>query len=490
MKEDCCGEGCEIDTCSPPNAQASSGCDQGNVHWFDSCGQVGELIEDCCGQGCDAGSCNPPDAQASAICDQGNVYWVDSCGVTGELKEDCCGEGCEGSICLPPNAQASYACDQGDVYWFDSCGNIGQLKEDCQGLGCNVNSCGSAVSQIFWIWDYDTAGGATNLIRSVDGGTTFESISVCTLIEQVEASADGQYVYVLCDNGLYRSTIYGDPGSFNLVFSDMNTYANMRISNSGQYGLLSTGAGGYEVGSAYVTNDYGQTWNLVALTSGKASWGWASRSGQYMTVPDYDLNSGIKFYYSTDYGVSWQEMIAAPGNYDTGNVVCSEDGQYWMIDTNRRGIYTSTDSLTTVTQSYNSTTSAYLSFGYMSENGRVAVANEYDQSIIFTDYFADATATGFSENLPARRSEPISADGRVVGIRDNLSIDYGETFTNIGCYVLDVTADGQHVICHMMIEAIYSGGFMLSSDGGQTFDLIHGEPDFLGQFCGAIIVGG
>lgn len=158
-------------------------CTGGNISWYDSCGNKGAIKEGCGGNGCGwayylggDGSghyeCSPtPPActpNVASACLNGDLHWYDSCGNVGALKQSCGGYGCANNQCngaptptpaptpaptptpvvLAPSptpaacAQNSYsACFDDDVYWFDSCGNQGAVKELCPSYDCQNNQC-------------------------------------------------------------------------------------------------------------------------------------------------------------------------------------------------------------------------------------------------------------------------------------------------------------------------------------------------------------
>lgn len=118
-------------------------CDDGSgdVYWFDSCDEKGEMAEDCGGgqvcrdlSGTVADCCDLEDAKQ---CDGGDVYWYGSCGYKGDLEEDCGG----GQVCRDLSGSDADCCDleeakqcgasDNDVHWFDSCGVEGDVAEEC-----------------------------------------------------------------------------------------------------------------------------------------------------------------------------------------------------------------------------------------------------------------------------------------------------------------------------------------------------------------------
>jgi len=185
------------------------GCSDGDVYWFDSCGNRGEIYDDCgeyetCSDSVCVSTCY---SQAYKGCYEGDVYWYNSCDVRGDFVEDCedsetCADGtcitepcpytcCESSECAGTapycanagtaesqcvgctedehcrtgatcenyvctcSTHSSQACYSGDVYWFDSCGEAEEISMDCgegeicQDAECiSTSSCGMAYGNI------------------------------------------------------------------------------------------------------------------------------------------------------------------------------------------------------------------------------------------------------------------------------------------------------------------------------------------------------
>jgi hypothetical protein len=137
---------CENGSSDDCDSHQSSACYQGDVYWYDSCGEREDVKENCQDAGCNDGKCGGGCiSRASSECYDGDVYWYDSCGERGEEKEDCQDAGCNdgkcGGGCI---SRASSDCDDGDVYWYDSCGERGEKKEDCQDAGCSNGQCDSS----------------------------------------------------------------------------------------------------------------------------------------------------------------------------------------------------------------------------------------------------------------------------------------------------------------------------------------------------------
>jgi hypothetical protein len=300
-------------------------------------------------------------------------------------------------------------------------------------------------------------------------GQTFESIAVCPSVDAMRISDDGQYVFALCDDGVYRSSSGGDSATFIQTLAISGGKA-LRASDNGQYLIFSSGEP-QAAGDAYFSADYGSSWTLVGIAENVAAWPWISPNGKYVTIADHGLESGVKFYFSTDYGSSWSSKIVASDGYDTGNVTISNDGQYWFVDSNRRGLYLSTDYGSTFSQILYDTDIAVRSYGVISTDGNVAYGSEGNDIVVYRNYFTDSTILSGLNWTPYVNDTQISDDGRVVLVRDRISLDYGQAFSqpHPNCFFREVSHDGQSVIC---IETS-SGTVRLSQDSGQTFSVIY-----------------
>jgi len=134
--------------------------------------------EDCSSCPQDCGSCQSsctPNNYTS--CSNGNVYWFDSCGNKGSLSQSCNGCGCSGNSCdscgpsCTPNSYTS--CSNGNVYWFDSCGNKGSLSQSCNGCGCSGNSCSPCVNPQVSVNPNSATHAQTCLTQNLWGFTPF-----------------------------------------------------------------------------------------------------------------------------------------------------------------------------------------------------------------------------------------------------------------------------------------------------------------------------
>ena len=123
---------CEEDACQC-KAQHHTECVQGEVWWFDSCGEEEEFYMYCLqGEQCVNGACVKEDCQpkTSKECLGDNVYWYDSCGLLGGVAE-ACEYGCSGATCKQLKNKSFDSLADASVHcWF------GGSKD---GDGCNSN---------------------------------------------------------------------------------------------------------------------------------------------------------------------------------------------------------------------------------------------------------------------------------------------------------------------------------------------------------------
>lgn len=83
--------------------------------------------------------CNP---NASSGCSGGDVHWYDSCGNLGGVKEDCT-NGCTNGACVVCTSHATTKCYANELYWYDSCGKLEDLAQNCPG-SCSNGQCATA----------------------------------------------------------------------------------------------------------------------------------------------------------------------------------------------------------------------------------------------------------------------------------------------------------------------------------------------------------
>ncbi len=122
-----CAEGSCL--CVP---QAAKGCIGGDVHWLDSCGGAGSLVEDCA-QWCEDGVCGgcTPDCE-------GLGCGADGCG--GSCGECMGGEVCDDAGQCACPGEPTTSCVDSDLVAVDGCGVIGELVQACE-YGCEDGSC-------------------------------------------------------------------------------------------------------------------------------------------------------------------------------------------------------------------------------------------------------------------------------------------------------------------------------------------------------------
>ncbi|HIH09557.1 MAG TPA: hypothetical protein HA254_02695, partial [Candidatus Diapherotrites archaeon] len=155
---------CEVPSCKDSdngkNYSVSGGVTTNNLIFSDFCladnrrvkeyfcktGFVDEVIYNC-PFGCSNGKCGAKQVctqKASYSCINGDVYWYDSCGEMGALKESCGSLGCNANSCKKPPVCTKYnavACYDNDVYWYNSCGGRETKKLECGSFGCSNGNC-------------------------------------------------------------------------------------------------------------------------------------------------------------------------------------------------------------------------------------------------------------------------------------------------------------------------------------------------------------
>ena len=177
-----CQLDCTYDTTPCCSANASKQCYGGDVFWYDSCGNKGNLYQSCSGCGCTGSNCS-----ACLGCGDGIKNGTDQCdgldlGVatcqskgfaSGTLR---CSVDCTFDTSLCCTANSYKQCYNGDIYWYDSCGNIGVLAQSCDGSGCSGNNC---IVETCSPYSYRCNGGNQELCDSDGGGWSLDQICSC-----------------------------------------------------------------------------------------------------------------------------------------------------------------------------------------------------------------------------------------------------------------------------------------------------------------------
>jgi hypothetical protein len=230
----------------------------------------------------------------------------------------------------------------------------------------------------------------------------------------------------------------------------------MAMSASGQYIVLTSNSIGEGAGFIYVSNDYGTTFSQ---TSTARSWGYIamSASGQYMTA----TVSGSALYRSSDYGATFNAVIASPIAAWTG-VVVSASGQFQTVVIVVGGLpYRSSDFGVTFARISSGPSTNYQDIG-MSASGQyqTIVANP-GKFWISSNYGVTFNEIAASLPPPQIWSAPsISASGQyqVIAAYEQAtgplyaSIDYGITWAPVATGLpsanwrgLSISASGQYL---------------------------------------------
>ena len=160
----------------------------------------------------------------------------------------------------------------------------------------------------------------------------------------IVSSYTGQYILITGGAGSnYLSSNFGNNWS---ALGKNDYYWRSAISFTGQYILLGSGSGTANPGSLWVSSDFGSTWTYPASTPASTYyWGIAiSQTGQYMFTGGWNPAAT---YLSTNYGVNWTQN---PGNFSsisTGDnckgAAISGSGQYIVFGQDGQGILLSTN---------------------------------------------------------------------------------------------------------------------------------------------------
>lgn len=132
----------EMDAAIECQPEASRRCHEGNPHFIDSCGNVGEQIEACVdGRSCEDGLCRCTERFGGPLaCHEGDVWRMDPCGDPDYLAQRCTDDeicmngGCVDMMCVP----ADESCNGQD----DDCDGSTDEGELCpDGAACIQGAC-------------------------------------------------------------------------------------------------------------------------------------------------------------------------------------------------------------------------------------------------------------------------------------------------------------------------------------------------------------
>lgn len=232
--------------------------------------------------------------------------WSVAGGVANTSFACCSGNGQYIYITCTFNTQIARSTDYGQTFSF-----IGQAGG--AGIVCSTDG------RILYI----TSG--TTLFKSTDYGLTFSSMLVIAPdISTVLCSGDGRYVYTInytAGGNIYRSTDYG--ATFTIVGTNPTgtpVGGQGCGSATGQYALFPLAPANQII----FTNDYGLTWNVVAIPVGCRS-GAISASGQFISICAWTSNQVAV---SDDYGATYR-AVSIP--VSPSGMAMSFTGQYQYV---------------------------------------------------------------------------------------------------------------------------------------------------------------
>ena len=152
-----CVAGTCVEACQPQCAGRECGAD--------GCGGICGTCP--AGVQCVQGACNSTECTPDVLekCDDGDLYWFDSCGQPGEMVEDCQNNGCEDGACVTPSVNPDG--DKMDVVTpvedieSDGSGTNPGANQDpvefsasgsSKGSGCSMNHESPSALPMFWLF--------------------------------------------------------------------------------------------------------------------------------------------------------------------------------------------------------------------------------------------------------------------------------------------------------------------------------------------------
>ena len=271
----------------------------------------------------DGGTCEVTNVEDSFACSDGDVYWYDNCGNKTDLKDDC-SFGCSDGICL---GGESVGFDGWRAVIMRTSEDVANDRFPGEGMQFPHSMVRSKSNPDYIYWAHDCGQGW----RSRDAGDTWERFlgkGLGTPFGQsIEVDPENHNViFMTLDNlwdssrvvfsGLYRSVDAGDTWDFVLPM-DYGEGGNRNYKHSIAYdlnSLMGFGAGTWYV--AFANNslqksmDFGDTWQEVSSLQGHDK-----INGLYLNPVESNklyLGSSEGFFYSEDFGENFLEATGLP----------------------------------------------------------------------------------------------------------------------------------------------------------------------------------
>ncbi len=243
------------------------------------------------------------------------------------------------------NAAIYYSFDYGKNWGISNA-----FRAEWQDLATN-----SSGQQVVAVGYNAQVSGTSYIIISTDFGYSWREMNIKSLNQGVESyfysvasSASGEILYAVSNNGVAKSTNYGQ--NWDLV---SNTAASGVVTSNGYNALFCSASGQYVYITFYNTafyysSDYGVTFTKTGLYEGSNThiFGATSASGQMVVVCDNFASAEHGIYISHNYGVSWNISThpAVPDDFACTSVAGSASGDVIVFGTESNYVLKTTDS--------------------------------------------------------------------------------------------------------------------------------------------------
>jgi photosystem II stability/assembly factor-like uncharacterized protein len=216
-----------------------------------------------------------------------------------------------------------------------------------------------------------TGGNGTPLFYSNDNGKTFIQKFPADPGNgwfSISMSRSGQYQTaigptVLSGGEIYVSNDYGN--TFNIILQPIvgSIQSYLTMSYDGKYQSITSG------NSIFISNNYGQNWtqnNLSGITNPPSSLYGITMSGNGQIQYAVDEGFPAYLYKSTNYGITWNNTYTIPESGTLYFISTSETGQYVLIPNYNGSIWISNNYGNSFTKNINIDGQPQSSFGFKS----------------------------------------------------------------------------------------------------------------------------
>jgi len=274
------------------------------------------------------------------------------------------------------------------------------------------------------------------------------------------AMSNTGYGVACCNTGLYSTSDGGITWSLlNSTYTNVTTYPNgppaIFIDVTGQYVLISFNA----TPAFYYSTNYGVTFQVCGGLST------ASGGNNYCLTMAGASGAGFMMgagltgsYYTTNYGATWTASTTAPTINAYGTVCMAGNGSYMTKFTygGTTALYRSTDGGNNWT-SVSTTATGYFWFGAASLTGQYMVTVNNSNMIYVSSNYGATWTTITTPSAGYYQGSPffISSTGQYQYVYGAYSTDYGATWTTSSSYINAMSNSGRFMLNTLGAVGIY-----------------------------------